>query len=203
MGTMRINSVERLPVARIQIGSETPLTKKILFKVLDAMVVYHEKRSSYESVSRNTYDGEVKEMAFWCSPGRGDIGGGVCLYEPAIHVNCCDFVLGRRNFSDLIQFVVVHEKTEIWNMAGRNMWAVAGTPESDDYDDLSHDSALLAEYRTAILCGKGGRHLGFMVEFGEKVVSRINRDNFIVENLWAYDKASKQLAKRRNLESIG
>lgn len=196
---MKKNGIERLPVARILVGDESPKTKEMLFRVLETAVMYHEDRASYEAVSMRI-NGFVSNLAFWVCPGLEETGSRVTLYEPAIHVNCSDFVLTRRDYRDLIPFVVIHEKTEIWNISGRKMWAEEGTPEQIEYDDLSHEKAVVAEYMAAIRQGKGGRHLGFMVEFGEKIIHPRNRNGFITENLWGYDRANRILSKRRNLD---
>jgi len=194
---MKNHSAESLPIATILVGKGTSQVKSVLYRVLEATVVVHQRRTTYEKASIDVFGGVV-ELGFGVA-GFDKTSQGTRLYQPQIHINSSDFILEGHDYRDLTPFVELHEKTEMWNMAGRDMWTEETTPETDEYRIMSHRSALLAEYGAAIHQDKGQRHLSFMLMFGELRIGPTKRKDFIEDNLWAYETVNNQVLKREKM----
>jgi hypothetical protein len=190
IATMRVNGLERLPFSRITVKDNSLEAKEIFFGVLDAVVTYHSKRSSFNEICDFYLEGERTSLAFWMVDGIEETGSGISLHNTEIHVNMCDFVLGRKNYTEFVPLTVLHEKCELWNMAGKKMLAPINTPEYGVYGNMSHKKALLEEFREAIRIGVGERYLDFLISFAQMMPDSDAKVEFFRDNIRAFGLAN-------------
>ena len=190
-------NIERIPIRTITVGNDLPETRRRFFKLLDSTVRIYSYEENYLRVCLEIF-GEKMLMAFSVFELM-ETRGGRSLRETGIHVNKSDFLVGGEDYTDLIPLVVFHEKVELWNAAGKGMYAPWEYPEADEYDELSHRRSLLAEYTRAIKRGQGERHIRFMQKFVWSQPPSPDGTDFLKENLMAYEMAKKRFDPKNGL----
>jgi hypothetical protein len=186
---------ESLPVTKITVSDQSLVSKRQFLKVMDSVVVIHNDQKSFTSVSCSL-TGEDSFMAFLSVEKVVEAKRKVSVLKPEIHVCRTDFIDEVDDYTDLMKYVVLHEKVEAWNMVGRRMFS-DNEKEDIQYEDLAHHNALIAEFMAANKDGNGIRYLKLMKNSANKFKDKNFANYFIRENILASKKAVEIIESRK------